>query len=243
MKEVPGFNRFNELNKSNIRYDYHIHTSQTDGSSTIEEYINSAIVLGLKEIAFTEHVRRSSVWFDSFLNEVKSLRLKFQDKLRVFTGMEAKVLDFEGNIDASGEMISNSEIVIGSVHRYPNGKNRYLDYLDLSVEDAAEIEFNLACSLLKNPYVDVLGHPGGVFETQFNMSFPDKFYEDIIKKANECDKVIEINCKYLRNPDNFFKFCKKYNPYVSLGSDAHNMMELGNIFKLINVYLDRSNRN
>jgi len=237
----PKFIRFNDLNKSIIFYDYHIHTIHTDGSATIEEYVHSAIELGLKKIAFTEHVRKSSEWFESFIKKVQRIRTKFEDRLTIYYGIEAKALDYEGNIDASEEMVSNSELVLGSVHRYPNGKNRYINFLDLSKDDAAEIEFKLACSVLKNPNVDILAHPGGVFERQFNTSFPKIFYEEIINIANQYNKVIEINSSYLKNSANFFNICEKLNPYISLGSDAHNTMELGNITKLIVKELERGN--
>ena len=237
MKFAPKFIRFNEINKSKIHCDFHIHTNQTDGDSSIEEYIERAIELGLKEIAFTEHVRKSSKWYNSFTERVQRIRKNFADKLNIFYGIEAKVLDLDGNIDAEAEMISNSEIVVGSVHRYPNGKNRYFNFKDLSVEDAAKMEFEFACALLKNPSVNILGHPGGVFERQFQKDFPNNFYMEIIKKANYFNKVIEINSRYLKNPKDFFKLCKMFNPLISFGSDAHNVEELGNIVKIINKNL------
>jgi len=232
------FTRFKELNFSNNLCDYHIHTVQTDGEATIEECVNYAINKGLKKIAFTEHIRKSSDWYRSFIQEIKKIRRKFKDKLTIFYGIEAKILDYKGNIDASDEIISDSEIVLGAVHRFPNKKK---DLSKITIEDEAIIEFKLACAILKNPYVDVLAHPGGVFERKHNISFPKIFYEKIINLANQYNKAIEINSSYLTNPRIFFQLCKKFNPYVSLGSDAHKAMEIGNVIDLFNEEIKRRN--
>lgn len=226
--------RFNELTKSVIYCDYHIHTVQTDGHATVEEYIQAAIKKGLKEIAFTEHVRKSTGWYDSFVKEVKNLKKKYKSKLTIFYGIEAKILDYDGNIDATEDMIHKSEIVLGSVHRYPRGDGNYLNFQELSCDNAAKIEFKLACAIVKNPNVDVVAHPGGVFEKQFNTIFPRKYLEEIIIIANHYGKAIEINSSYLKDPSSLFNLCSKLNPFVSLGSDAHNTMQLGNVIKLMN---------
>lgn len=231
---MPTFKRFNELNEYVDLRDYHIHTERTDGHAKVEEYIHEAIKKGLNEIAFTEHVRKSSDWYDSFIEEVKMLRDKYKNDLTVFYGIEAKVLDYDGHLDATEDMIHKSEIVLGSVHRYPAGADKYLDLQNLSVDDAARIEFELACAIIRNPDVDVLAHPGGVFERRFGTTFPRNYLEEIIKIANQCGKAMEINSSYLRDSQSFLNLLSKLNPYVSLGSDAHSTRELGNVLSLMN---------
>ena len=240
---VPRFARFNELSKYNTLFDYHIHTTQTDGQSTAEEYVQVAIMKGLKEIAFTEHVRKSSNWFDSYIRDIRKLKEKYKNNVDIFYGIEAKALDYEGNIDATEDMINKSELVLGSVHRYPSGNGNLLDFGALSSKDAARIEFDLACAILKNPNVDVLAHPGGVFQKKFNDIFPDYYLEEIIKVTNQYGKAIEINSSYLRDYSHFLKLLIKFNPYVSLGSDAHNVMQLGNVAKLIKKTLEMVEKN
>jgi putative hydrolase len=237
MNEEPTFMRFRSLITSPANYDYHIHTLWTDGQATVEEYIRVALQKGLKGIAFTEHVRKTSTWFDAFVDEVKNHREK-EPGIDILYGIEAKVLDYNGNLDATKEMIQKSEIVLGSVHRYPNRGSGYLNFQELSFDKAAEIEFNLACALLRNPHIDVLAHPGGVFEKNFDGVFPEEYLEKIIEVANQQEKAIEINSSYLEDWPRFLRLCSKLNPLISLGSDAHSVAELGSVLRLIRGHND-----
>ena len=228
--KVLNFLRFNDLYEKIPRQDFHIHTDITDGKSTMEEYIESAIQKKLEEIAFTEHVRKDSMWFDSFISKVKKLREGCN--LKIYYGIEAKAIDFEGRIDATSHMMKESEIVLGAVHRYPEGKGGFIDMKTLSEEKAAEIEFKLALGLLKYGEIDVLAHPGGFFESFFS-DFPEDYLRILFKESIKRKIAIEFNSKYIKNIKSYFELCKEANPFISLGSGAHNITELGNSVKLI----------
>jgi len=228
--KVLNFLRFRDLYEKIPRQDFHIHTNITDGKSTIEEYIESAIQKKLEEIAFTEHVRKDSIWFDSFISKVKKLRKGCN--LKIYYGIEAKAIDFEGHIDATPHMIKNSEIVLGAVHRYPDEKGGFVNMKKISEEEAAEIEFKLALGLLKYGELDVLAHPGGFFESFFS-SFPEDYLRKLFNQSTKKKIAIEFNSRYIKNIKSYFKICKETNPFISLGSDAHNVTELGNSVKLI----------
>ena len=45
------------------RIDAHMHTTLTDGRSTLDDYVLKAQELGLSAIAFTEHADDTSEWF------------------------------------------------------------------------------------------------------------------------------------------------------------------------------------
>jgi putative hydrolase len=230
---IPYFLRFNEFIKKFPRYDFHIHTNFTDGKSSIEEYTKMAIIKKLEAIAFTEHVRRDSSFFPYFILKVKKIRKKH--KIKIFFGIEAKALDFEGQIDASPSMIKISEIVLGAVHRYPDGQGGFLDVKRLSKEEAANIEYRLAMGLLKYGKIDVLAHPGGFFETFFNDDFPKEYLREIFIESVIRKKAVEFNGKYMKNPNKFISLCKEINPYIFIGSDAHHVNELGKSLGLMKI--------
>ncbi len=228
----PKFVRFSQLADLHSRYDYHIHTSWSDGQATPEEFIRVALQKNLDAIAFTDHVRKTSTWFDLFVDEVKKLQEKTSE-LKIYIGIEAKALTSNGDLDATEHMIKRSDIVLGAVHRYSEGGN-YLDFRKLSPEKAAKTEFKLARGLLRNPSVDVLAHPGGVFERQYKRPFPKEYLEEIIKVANGQNKALEINSSYLGESSYqcHLALYSKLNPLVSLGSDAHHPNELGTVLDL-----------
>ena len=229
----PKFKRFNNLTPKDINFDFHIHTNQTDGFCSAEEMIDQAINLKLKAIAITEHVDKSSDWFNNFAARIEILRNN--NKIKILLGIETKVLDFNGTIDATANAIAKSDIVIGSVHRYPDGQGGFVPLekiRDLGQSLSAKTEFNLAMGLLKNKKVDVLGHPFGVYSKLFGV-FPEDYLEQLLIKSLENKIAVEINTKYIVERDLFFKLFRKINPYVSIGSDAHHKEELARSFDII----------
>ena len=91
-----------------------------------------------------------------------------------------------------------------------------------------EIEFNLAMGLLKNEdnQIDVLGHPFGVYLRFFD-SFKEKYFEELFIESLKRGIAIEINAKYMpHDKKKLFELLKKVNPYISIGSDAHNTEEI-----------------
>jgi len=229
----PEFKRFNDLKKEDINFDFHIHTNYTDGHSSPEEMVDKAIQLKLNAIAFTEHVNKTSDWFNKFSERINSL--KDNNNLKIFLGIEAKANDFNGNLDATEEMIKKSDIVMGVVHRYPDGKGGLIpleEIKELGQEKSAEIEFNLAMGILNNENVDVLGHPFGVY-SKFFTKLPEDYMRKLMEKAVEKNIAIEINTKYLLENKKFFKLLKEINPCASIGSNAHDKEEIAKDFDII----------
>lgn len=94
--------------------DYHIHTNATDGDSTPMEIIETAKKIGIKNIAFTEHVRKVLTydWF-KFRDNILDIDPK---GINVMIGIEAKVLNSEGKLDVSKDIFESADIVLGTVH-------------------------------------------------------------------------------------------------------------------------------
>lgn len=90
--------------------DYHIHTNLTDGTLTPEQIISIANASDVK-IAITEHIHRQPTydWF-TLRDTIKHL-----DK-NVLVGVEAKVLDEAGTLDAPEDILREAELVLGSIH-------------------------------------------------------------------------------------------------------------------------------
>ena len=196
----------------------------TDGQATVEQLIRRAEELDLNEIAFTEHVRRTSDYFADFAAGVRAARQKTH--VRVYIGIEAKAEDDQGTLDASPDILSQAEIVLGSVHRFPAGEGQWAAAGELEYGEAVRRELLLALGLLRHGAIDVLSHPGGMCQRAFGR-FPDEFFEEIMRVSLERSIAIEINSSYTRNLDAFLTLCQKVNPFVSIGSDAHQLRELG----------------
>ncbi len=222
---MPAFTRFQDLSERSINRDLHIHTVQTDGKHSIAELIAEACRLGLKEIAFTEHVRRDTSWFGDFSAEVR--RQAQQAPVSVYVGLEAKALDTSGMLDANEEILKQSELVLGSVHRFPDGRGGYISLKGLPLDEAASIEFELAMGLLRSAPIHVLAHPGGMCLRAFG-EFPEGSFRALMAESLKRSIAIEISSSYLQDFAGFVRICREENPYVSVGSDVHRISDLGN---------------
>ena len=218
--------RFLDLNQSNLNCDFHIHTDRTDGNCSIEEVLEGAVNCGLDRIAFTEHVRQDTSWFPEFESEIQTARRKFS-AINVFIGCETKIIDERGSLDISDDVRSCCDIVLGSVHRFPDGVGGFIDFKTLSQEKMAEIEINLSIGLLEHAPIDVLAHPGSMYYRQFLLDLPHHLMEKILKISLKRKIAVEINSSYIKDFRSFLRLCSQINPYVSIGSDVHNLNQLG----------------
>ena len=181
--------------------------------------------LKLGEIAFTDHIRRTSTYFSEFAEHVRSEREKTPE-INVLLGFEAKAADENGTLDAPLVAIQEAEIRLGSVHRFPDDRGGLVKADQFSYDEAAEIEYRLALGLVRFAPIDVLAHPGGMCLRAFG-KFPDDKMTALMNATLERGIAIEINTSYTIDMDHFLRLCGDIDPIVSVGSDAHRLSELG----------------
>lgn len=221
----PDFVRFRDLTPEYVNRDFQVHTSFTDGQASVREVVKRAEEIELREIAFTEHVRRASSFYPGFAAEVTAVRRS--SPVRIYLGIEVKAEDENGTLDASEEVVEQAEIVLGSVHRFPVGGSRFVPAGEFGYEEAAKREFRLALGLLRYAPIHVLSHPGGMCSRTFGR-FSREFLEELMYVSLERRVAIEINTSYYKhNLNDFLELCMEMNPYVSVGSDVHRLNELG----------------
>lgn len=221
----PTFRRFLDLQPEDILVDFQIHTTQTDGRHEAGEILDVAAKRGLRAVAFTEHVRRGTSWFPGFAADIRQAADE-RAELTVYVGCEAKALDTKGGFDADPDLLRQCEIVLGSVHRFPNGKGGFLDFDALSAEETARIELELALGLVRSAPIDVLAHPGGMYQRRHG-AFPLPMFRQLAEATLAHGVALEINSSYLVEPDPFLRLCSELNPIVSIGSDVHDIDEVG----------------
>ncbi len=96
--------------------DYHVHTQFSDGKDTLKEMVHAAIEKGMDAIGFSDH---SYTFFDesycmakekedTYRAEILALREKYQDKIKIYCGIEQDAY--------SDRPTAGYDYVIGSVH-------------------------------------------------------------------------------------------------------------------------------
>lgn len=230
-KGILHFVRFNDIDRAYLNRDYQIHTRWTDGQHTPVEIIGAAQKMGMGSIAFTEHIRRESDYFPRFFAQLDDLRSK--SPLEVLIGVETKVIDINGNLDISVSDYDLAEIVLGSVHRIPY-EGTWVHPRDLGKQKTMTEEFRHSLAMIENGAIDVLAHPLGMSLRIFQDFSPEDL-EAIIKRIARTDIAFEINAKYTNFLflNRVIELCRKHNPYVSIGSDVHQLYELGNSKRML----------
>ncbi len=216
---------------SSPAFDFHLHTSWTDGANTVKEMYQQSVSVGLEAILYSEHGRKSSEdWFFDYVDEVKSLP---SDPCVPFVGLETKVEDWDGTLDATNEMLSVCDLVMGSVHRFPGEKGQIRGFGEVDPTEAIEAEYLLSMAALENPDLDILGHPFGMSHRRFDVQPDEERVRQVINQASRNGKAIEINSRYHPNPWLWIKWCLEDGAMISLGSNAHDLTSVGQIVRVL----------
>jgi putative hydrolase len=196
--------------------DYHVHCNYNDHSAsdlTIKNIIAQAEKIGLRVIALTEHVRRTSDWVPRYLAEIRAETdaVASTYKLQLIPGFEAKILR-DGSIDCC-EGYSRDHFIVASFHTIFGDKSIWIEALK---------------SAIQNPDVDVIGHLAP--EPTFDLN--EEELSELASLIFSNHKIIELNAKYHRPPPRWLLKFKEKNVRFHLGSDAHSLQEIGDFSRI-----------
>lgn len=99
--------------------DFHVHSTFSDGASTLVENVQAARERGLRTLCLVDHVRRDTTWVPEFAAAVQPFR--HHPELRVLAGVEAKILDSSGQLDIPPDLARYAEVelVLIADHQFP----------------------------------------------------------------------------------------------------------------------------
>ncbi|WP_295033278.1 PHP domain-containing protein [uncultured Microbacterium sp.] len=100
-----------------LRGDHHVHSTFSDDAvSTPAENLAAARAAGLTELSLVDHVRRDTAWVADFVRTVRGLEVP--EGLVVNVGVEAKILDRDGELDMPPLPVGVDRILIAD-HQFP----------------------------------------------------------------------------------------------------------------------------
>jgi DNA polymerase (family 10) len=196
---------------------FHVHTTWSDGASSLEEMAEAAKKLGMQYIGLSDHSK--AAFYANGLDESRLLeqaklvaKLNSTEKVfHIFHGSEVDILS-DGSLDFSDSVLKKLDFVIGSVH----------SRLSMSKEDATK----RIITALKNPYLTVLGHMTG--RLLLGRSGYELNIDEVIKTAARNKKVIEINANPHRLDMDwrYLRKAKSAGVKFMIGPDAHSISGL-----------------
>lgn len=215
---VPRARRIIEtLGPLKVRGDLQMHSEWSDGSATIAAMAEAAFKLGHEYISITDHTKGLKIaggideqQLAEQWNEIEQVNKAYKGKFRVFRSAELNISP-AGELDLEPDCLDNLDIVLGSFHSALRKKedqtNRYL-------------------AALRNPAIHILGHPKGrVYNYRAGL---EADWDKVFAVAAELDKAVEVDCYVDRQdlPLWLLRKAKKAKVRISLGTDAHNPIQL-----------------
>lgn len=219
-----------------ILMDNHLHTTYSDGVDSLRDTVKCAGVLGYTHITITDHVRKDSKWLPEYIDEIVALRKSCGPGLAIAIGVEAKIVDLDGNIDFDCKYRDQIDCVLASVHRIPVGGLTFLKRSEVSSDNAAAAFDCIRQSSLKaleNPLVDILAHPFSLgSQPHLRTYFTPAFCMELKERAKSTGKYLELNTsKYNGCVDS--AYWKSPALKVWLGSDSHSCEAMRQSFETI----------
>lgn len=221
--------------------DNHCHTEfgycRVDVS--MEECIKRVEIFNLGRIIFTEHagqlyLSNEDYWKGKFFTDPDLIKRakengthRIDDYVEKFKSINSPItkLGIEVEIDKNGKLTlleedkEKFEFLAGAVHFLPE------EYL--KSEKELEKKFLWANECLVKEKVDVIAHPLRFFK-RANLTPPKSLYKPLVKIIKEGKAAVEINFHHYIPEIEFFEMCLSEGIKISLGSDAHQIYEVGN---------------
>jgi DNA polymerase (family X) len=175
------------VRRRDIKGDLHVHTKKTDGHQTIEEMAKEAEKLGYEYLAITEHSKHVAVAggldakeLEKHIQDIQKVNRRM-DNIEILTGVEVDILE-DGSLDLPDEILSQLDVVIGSVHYKFNLSGKK--------------QTRRIVTAMENPNFMILGHPTG---RKINQREPmDLNLDDIFSAAKDNGCFLELNAFYDR---------------------------------------------
>ena len=208
------------LELSDIRGDLQMHTTASDGRSSIEEMAAAARALGHEYIALTDHSKAVTVanGLDEkrTLEQIKKIRAANDRNpgIRILSGTEVDILK-NGRLDLDDEVLAQLDVVVCSVHSYMN-----LDRAAMTDRILAAIE---------NPYCQIIAHPTGRLLLRRD---PFDFdMEKVLDAARRHGVAMECNSypDRLDLKDTYLRMARDRGVKIVISTDAHSTTNLAYI--------------
>ena len=153
------------------------------------------------------------------------------DGVKILRGMEANILDVNGNIDElDSKALDGLDYLIASLHI-------------VCIEPSTKEDNTMAIlNVMDKEKVKIIGHPD---DARYELD-----YEAIVKKAKEKNILLEVNNSSLspntsregarENILKYLELCKEYGVRIIMGTDSHICYDIG-VFQYAEAIIEEAN--
>ncbi len=209
------------VTQSDLRGVLHAHTTESDGSDSLEDMAEAVRQRGYSYLGLTDHSQTAHYAGGLKVAEVTAqqraierLNRRYDDSFHVFKGIESDILA-DGSLDYPEEVLASFDLIIASIHsRFRLSRKEQTDRIVKAVE---------------NPYTTVLGHVTG--RQLLRRPGYELDMERVLKACAENGVAIEINANPWRL-DLDWRWCEQaveLGCIFSINPDAHSTEEIDNV--------------
>jgi len=205
---------------SDLRGDLHMHTTETDGKSSLEQMAEAARAAGRSYVAITDHSETLTFVRGMGKERLRAQRRRIREveesmggAIRLFAGLEADILT-DGTLDVEDEL-PELEWVVGSVHQH----------FQMTREEMTK----RVVRAIESGKMDCLGHPTG---RQLGWREPYAIdMEAVLAAMKRTGVAIELNSSPSRLDidEHTARMARDAGVPVVLNSDAHGVRELSHL--------------
>ena len=224
-------------------FNLHTHTNHSDAVGSAEEYVLRAIECGVKTLGFTDHtpfmlpngyqsafripVKNAKV----YVEKLTQLKEKYKDKIEILIGSEVEYYpEYFNNTFANLKALGVEFLILGQHFVFPEtSKTQHVVNGSENKELLCEY-VNRTIEGMKTKKFTYVAHP------DMYLFFGDEtFYKEQMRKicvaSRELNIPLEINFMGIRSKrfypnEVFWQIAKEENSPVTLGTDAHNPLDV-----------------
>ncbi len=205
-----------------IHADLQVHSTWSDGKLSMLEMARLAAKRGMKVIAFTDHSLSLGVTGGLSVAdhkrqaaEIKKVQKELGDSILVLHATEVEI-KADGKLDYPDDFLASLDLVLASLHT--------------SLRQPREKSMHRMLSAIRNPNVDIIGHPTGRLIP--DREGADLDMEVLFKAAAESGVAMEINAHPARLDldDVHARRAKELGIPISINTDAHSEADLDMLF-------------
>lgn len=201
-----------------IKGDFHMHTTASDGNCEIAELVETAKDLGYKFICITDHSKSSAIanglTAKRLAKQIKEIR-KINEKVKGITILAGTEMDIlaDGSLDFDDKLLAELDFVLASIHSGLTSPRQKVTMRTLKAMD--------------NPYVNCIAHPTGRLIGQREAM--DLDIAAVIEHAAQTHTALEVNANPMRLDlrDAHCKMAIEAGVKLIIGTDAHSTVQLG----------------
>lgn len=207
---------------TDIKADLQVHSTWSDGKLSMLEMAQAAAKRGIKVIAFTDHSVSLGVTGGLSIEdhkkqaaEIKKVQDKLGGSILILHAAEVEI-KADGTLDYPDKFLASLDLVLASLHT--------------SLRQPREKVTQRVINAIRNPHVDIIGHPTGRL-------IPDREGADldmdaVLSAAAETGVALEINAHPARLDldDVFARRAKELGIPISVNTDAHSEADLDMLF-------------